>query len=50
MVKVVWLFGGVNDCLGLCGLLWSMRNGEACVAFGGVSDCLGLCGLEAQVL
>ena len=32
MVKVVWLFGGVNDCLGLCGLLWSMGNREACMA------------------
>ena len=33
MVNLVWLFGGVNDCFGLCGLLWSMGNGEACVAF-----------------
>jgi hypothetical protein len=33
MVKLVWLFGGVSDCLGLCGLLWSIGNGEACVAF-----------------
>ena len=33
IVKLVWLFGGVSECLGLCGLLWSMGNGEACVAF-----------------
>ena len=33
MVKVMWLFGEVSDCLGLCGLLWSMGNSEACVAF-----------------
>ena len=33
MVKVVWPFGGVSDCLGLCGLLWSMGNGEGCAAF-----------------
>ena len=33
MVKVVWPFGGVSDYLGLCGLLWSMGNGESCVAF-----------------
>jgi hypothetical protein len=42
MVKVVWLFGGVNDCLGLCGLLWSMGNGEACVEpLASVGKCLG---------
>jgi hypothetical protein len=33
MVKLVWLFGRVRDCLGLCDLLWSIGNGEACVAF-----------------
>ena len=33
MVKLVWLFGGVSDYLGLCGLLWSIENGKACVAF-----------------
>ena len=33
MVKVVWPFSGVSDCLGLYGLLWNMGNGEACAAF-----------------
>ena len=45
MVKVVWPFGKVSDCLGLCGLLWSMGMVKLVWLFGGMSNCLGLCSL-----